>query len=74
MIVIRQEIIKRSDLRNNPRVAYLFGDNLERRILFFGFNANRYGEQLFATRTTNRLACSLIRHAQLPSTAGAFNH
>lgn len=31
MIVIKQHRIYRSDLRNNPHVLYLFGDNLTRK-------------------------------------------
>lgn len=30
MTIIYQKIIKRQDLRNNPRVLYLFGDNNKR--------------------------------------------
>ncbi len=30
MFVIRQKIIMRQDLRANPKVLYVFGDNLER--------------------------------------------
>ncbi len=31
MIVLKQHRIYRSDLKNNPSVLYLFGDNLERK-------------------------------------------
>lgn len=31
MIIIRQKFISREDIKNNPTILYVFGDNLQRR-------------------------------------------